>query len=75
MAATRRAPWPVGHVEGEVGPVEATAAKAALKMAGDSEWRIGEPITAASRVDPVITRQPQPSRRRRSAALASTNSL
>ena len=24
-------------------------------MAGDSEWRIGEPMTAASRVAPVIT--------------------
>src|ERR671911_518645 len=32
------------------------AAKAALRTVGDSEWRTGDPIRAASRVDPLITR-------------------
>ena len=44
-------------------------------MAGDSEWRIGVPITPAARVCPVITRYPQPSPASRQRSLAARNSL
>ena len=50
-ASSARGPPCRGH-EREEDPVEPGGWKAALKMAGDSEWRTGSPITAASRVAP-----------------------
>src|SRR5215207_6475161 len=60
-AATAAAPPPSGTSKARYTQSASAAAKAALRTAGDSEWRAGDPIRAASRVDPLITRaQPGP---------------
>ena len=56
----RGGPWPSGTSRATKAQSAPVAAKAALRMVGDSEWRIGEPMTAASRVSPVITGRPRP---------------
>src|SRR5262245_40602698 len=60
MAATAVAPSPSATSQATKTQSRPASAKAALRMAGDSEWRMGWPITAASRVAPPITRRRRP---------------
>src|ERR687898_826127 len=55
-AAIAAGPAPSGTSNARYTQSASAAAKAALRTVGDSEWRTGDPIRAASRVDPLITR-------------------
>src|ERR687897_2656792 len=55
-AAIAAGPAPSGTSNARYTQSASAAAKAALRTVGDSEWRAGDPIRAASRVDPLITR-------------------